>query len=108
MEFVLSVKWLIYAAGVLLSLLFQYTPKLESWYGAQESKVKALVMLACLLVIAVGIVALSCSNLYLLVECTQGGITAVVETFIMALIANQATYTATKHIPLWKAETEPA
>ncbi len=110
MEFVLTSNWLIYAAGVLLSLLFQYTPKLEAWYGVQEAKTKSLVMLGCLLAVALGIVGLSCSNLYPLVACTQGGITAVAEAFVLALIANQATYSVSKHIPLWKtqAAVEPA
>lgn len=109
MSFELTPNFFIYLAGISLSLGFSYIPKLESWFEAQEAKTKALVMLGALFAISVGIVGLSCSDLYPLIECTQAGITAVVETFVGAAIANQTTYTFTKHIPLWKrnADTEP-
>lgn len=106
MGFELTAEFFVYLAGILLSLGFSYIPKLESWFDGQESKTKALIMLGSLFVVSIGIVGLSCSNLYVLIECTQAGVTAVVETFIGAAIANQTTYAFTKNIPLWKKDQE--
>ena len=80
----------------LLALLFAYVPGLSDWYGALESKHKALVMAGALLVVAVGVVGLACAGLAgdfgLTVTCDRPGIVGLVNAFIAALVANQATY----------------
>ncbi len=103
MDFTLSQEWITYAAGIFLSLLLNYLPKLESWYALLDGKIKALIMLGLLLLVSIGIVALSCAEVYALVECSQNGIVAVVEVFVAAAIANQTTFAITKKIPLWKS-----
>jgi hypothetical protein len=86
-----------YLAGILLSLVFAYVPGLESWYQALTSTLKRVVMLVLLALVAVGYVALACSpfgaQFSLPAEaCTQTGFVAIVQAFIAAVIANQATY----------------
>lgn len=79
-------------AGVLLSLAFSYIPGLSDKFAALDATVKRLVMAALLLAVAVGALALSCANLVVTVECSQGGLMALINTFIAALVANQAAY----------------
>lgn len=79
-------------AGVILSLLFSYVPGLNEKFAALEATIKRLVMAALLLVVAVGALGLSCANIINAVACTQAGALALLDTFIAALVANQATF----------------
>lgn len=84
-------------AGIVLSLAFGYVPGLEAWYGALSTVGKRVVMLVLLFVVAFGYLALACSpfgaQFGIPVEvCTQAGAVTVVQAFIAALIANQATF----------------
>jgi len=79
-------------AGVILSLLFSYVPGLSDKFAALAATTKRLVMAALLLVVAVGALALSCSAVVITVECSQAGLITLVNTFIAALVANQAAY----------------
>lgn len=95
----MSAEFLALYAGSILSLLFSYVPGLSTWFDGLKSEVKRLVMLGLLLVVAVGVVALACagyaSDLGLSITCDRPGIAAVAQAFILALIANQATYQIT-------------
>jgi len=83
--------------GAGLSMAASYLPGFSPWFEGLDGIYKRLVLLAGLLVAAVGIGGLACSGLYDVgVVCNQVGITAVVEAFIGAAIANQATYIVTK------------
>ncbi len=79
-------------AGVLLSLAFSYIPGLSDKFAALPATTKRLIMAGLLLVVAVGALALSCANVVVTVECTQAGLLALINTFIAALVANQAAY----------------
>ena len=86
-----------YLAGVALSLAFAYIPGLEAWYAALSSIGKRLVMLGLLALTAIGYVMIGCapfgSQFGVPAEvCSQAGVVAVVQAFIQALIANQATF----------------
>lgn len=86
-----------YLAGIILSLVFAYVPGLEAWYAALTSVGKRVVMLALLAIVAIGYVALGCSpfgaQFGVPAEvCTQAGFVSVIQAFIAALLANQATY----------------
>ena len=86
-----------YLAGVVLSLAFAYIPGLEAWYAALSSIGKRLVMLGLLALTAIGYVMIGCapfgSQFGVPAEvCSQAGVVAVVQAFIQALIANQATF----------------
>lgn len=79
-------------AGAMLALGFGYLPGLRDWYGAQDGPRKALVMALLLLVAALGTFGLSCWGPYTFTTCDEAGAWALVELFIAALVANQATY----------------
>ena len=79
-------------AGIVLSLLFEYLPGLHDWYNALVDTKQKLVMLAALLLSAAGVFALACIGRYDLVTCDVAGVWVLVEYFVLAVIANQATY----------------
>ena len=91
-----------YVAGIVLSLLFSYVPKLNAKFEALEGDMKRLIMLGALLVTSAGILGVSCIGWYDIVACDQSGIKSLVEAFVAAAIANQATYMLT---PKGKSET---
>ena len=80
-------------AGAILSLLFGYVPGLRQWFEALDGVRKAQVMAGLLLLAAAGAFGASCYTPWIVVECTEAGFWQLVELFIMALVANQATYT---------------
>ena len=80
-------------AGAILSLLFGYVPGLRQWFEALDGVRKAQVMAGLLLLAAAGAFGASCYTPWVVVECTEAGFWQLVELFIMALVANQATYT---------------
>lgn len=80
-------------AGAILALLFGYVPGLRQWFEALDGVRKAQVMAGLLLLAAAGAFGASCYTPWVVVECTEAGFWQLVELFIMALVANQATYT---------------
>lgn len=83
---------LVLVSGVLLSLAFGYVPGLRDWYGALDSVRKAQIMALLLLVAAVGVFVAGCYSPWQAVTCDETGFWALVELFVLALIANQATF----------------
>ena len=83
-------------AGALLSLVFSYVPNLKDWFDGKDSTTKRLIMAGALLVVSVAIFASSCLDLGLPFEvtCDKGGAVGLVTTFLLALVANQATFLA--------------
>ena len=79
-------------AGILLSLIFAYIPGIKDWFEGLEGTHKRLVMGAALLMAAGGALALSCWQIIDTVSCTKAGIVALTQSFIAALVTNQATY----------------
>lgn len=79
-------------AGVMLALGFGYIPGLKDWFAGLDGTRKALVMALLLLVAAVGAFGLSCWGPYTFATCDEAGAWELVELFIAALVANQATY----------------
>lgn len=84
---------LVAGVGILLAILFAYTPGLKVWYDKQTGERKALVMLAALLVTAGIVAGGSCWLGYGWVTCDEAGGKMLLELFIAALIGNQAAYT---------------
>ncbi len=78
--------------GVGLSLAFSYIPGLSDNFEKLETTSKRLVMGLLLVVAAVAVFILGCTNVYAGVTCDQGGATGLVNVLIAALVANQATY----------------
>jgi uncharacterized membrane protein YwzB len=83
-------------AGVVLSLMFSYVPGLRDRFETLSPTYKRLVMLACLLFVAIAVLALSCANLWSFVQCDKSGILKLVEIFVAAAVANQGAYLLTK------------
>lgn len=93
-------------ASALLSLLFQYIPGLNTWYESQTSQVKALIMLALLLVVTAGSFGLSCYGPYEYFECNETGFWQALEVFVAAVAANQGTHLLARNFG--GAKIEPA
>ena len=94
----MNVEALSLGAGALLSLLFGYVPGLSGWFDAKEPTVKRLIMAGALLVISVVVFGLSCANLQIpgiQIECNTQGASLLVQTFLLALAANQSMYSIT-------------
>jgi len=83
---------LVMIAGVVLSLAFGYVPGLREWYTALDGVRKAQVMAGVLLVAAAGVFLAACYSPWVFATCDETGFWQLVELFIAALIANQATY----------------
>ena len=86
-------------AGALLSLAFSYIPKLKDWFDAKDSTTKRLIMAGALLVVSLGIFGAACgqilNGLPITAVCDKNGAVAILQNFIIALVANQATFTIT-------------
>lgn len=91
------------AAGAMLSVLFAYVPGLSGWYarlGAGDEQLggaqRRLVMLAALVIVALGSYGLAClgagEHFGLELSCDQAGLAGLVRALVLALAANQATY----------------
>ena len=82
-------------SGVILSLAFSYIPGLRTWYEVLDSDRKRLVMLAALFVGAAGSFGLSCAGYADYFVCTTAGADDAITVFVLAMVANQATYLVT-------------
>jgi hypothetical protein len=96
-EEMMSAEMLSAVAGMLLSLAFSYVPGLSTWFGELDGVYKRLVMLAALVLVAGGAAALSCLGIpqvdgVVLPACDQPGLLSLLEAWVAALVANQATY----------------
>ena len=88
----MSAELLAGIGGVVFSLLFSYFPGLSGWYDPLVESKKKLIMLGVLFVTALGVFGLACVGKYNLVTCDVAGAWLLVEYFILAAIANQATH----------------
>lgn len=86
-------------AGAVLSLLFSYVPGLNSWFDTIKPEFKRLTMAGLTFVVAAAAYGLSCAGLgeqlKIAVVCDQAGAIALVQAWVLALVANQATYGVT-------------
>lgn len=87
---------LILIAGVVLSLLFSYIGKLNTWFAALPSDTQRLYMAGLLLVISGAIFGLACTGLAadlgITVTCDKAGAWLLIKTFILAVMSNQTAY----------------
>lgn len=87
-------------AGVVLSLSLSYVPGLRTWYEKFNTEQKRLVMIALLVLVTAGTLAVSCAgygpDLGIPVTCDRLGILLLVKALVAALAANQATFLITK------------
>ena len=86
-------------AGALLSLAFSYVPKLKDWFEEKDATTKRLIMAAALFVVSLAIFGGACGNLLgglpiqFTITCDKNGAVQIATYFVLALIANQATFT---------------
>lgn len=96
-------------AGVVLSLFFSYWPGLKWRFKKLRPEYKRLIMLGLLFVTALGIFGLSCWQIFAIVACTRDGAIGLFRIFVIAVIANQATFQISpkpKNPPAVPAEDE--
>ena len=81
-------------AGVILSLLMSYVPGLSDWYNKFDSKKKSGIMALLLLAVTLGVFGLACGKIWASVSitCDKVGAISLIQAYIAALIASQATY----------------
>jgi len=83
-------------AGVLLSLAFSYVPGLADGFGRLSPETKRLVMLGLLALVSAGAFGIACAGWGaewgLTLTCDQAGAWGLLKAFLLAVIANQATY----------------
>lgn len=83
-------------AGILLSVFFEYVPKVEGWYAQLEKQAKALFMAAAVLLVVSTAELISCYGPYNYFPCGVAGFWEVAELFVLALVANQTTHRLTR------------
>lgn len=88
----LSPDYLAALAGILLSLVFSYTPGLQPKYDALPPTTKRLIMLGALALAAAGVLAYQCRADG---ACYGANWELAVTAFIAAAVANQATFALT-------------
>lgn len=79
-------------AGLVLSVIFEYVPGVEAWFGALDAVMKRLVMLGLMLVVAVAVYFAACYTPWQSVTCDNTGIVVLIEAFVAALVANQVAH----------------
>jgi len=99
----ISAEFLTAVCGVLLSLGFSYIPGLQARFDQLDGVYKRLVMLGLLAITSLGVFGMAClpwgnaeNPLQALgiqgVTCSQAGALGLVRAFVLAVIANQATF----------------
>jgi hypothetical protein len=82
-----------------LSLAFSYVPGLKQWFDKQTGTTKRLVVLACLVVVTAGALALGCTAILPTswatpaTACSTTTITDAIAAFVAALVGSQTAYT---------------
>ena len=79
-------------AGIVVSLIFEYFPRLSVWYNALEDNVQRLIMLGVVAVIALTVFGMSCAGLSEAYTCDKAGVWSLIKIFVAGVIANQTTY----------------
>jgi len=92
-------------AASLLSLLFSYIPGFKTWYSPKDPYLKRLIMLALVVVVAMGAFSLACvvdprmhafaglaDDFSVKVSCDAFGAWGLVRAVIAAVAANQAVF----------------
>ncbi len=92
MQVSLSPDFLAMVAGAVLSLSFAYIPGLQRQYAPLSGEWKRVIMAGLLLIVAAAIYGLGCVGIVAGVDCSQAGLSLLVQIFIKALMANQSTY----------------
>ena len=86
-------------AGAILSLLFSYIPKLNTWFDGLLPEYKRLIMAGLTLVVGAASYGLACAGyaeyFKIGVTCDQAGLIGLLQGWVLAIIGNQAAYALT-------------
>lgn len=85
-------------AGIALSLILEYFPKLSVWYNALADNIQRLVVLGSGLAVVLGAFGLDCLGFVVDVEswvCTTQSLVSVLSAYIVFIISTQGTYLVT-------------
>jgi uncharacterized protein YacL len=94
--FDLTSSLLVMIAAAILSVLFSYVPGLNTWFATMDGTFKRLAMLLLLAITAGVIYGLGCAGVLSSgITCDQPGLTKLVYMFVLAVVANQSTFTIT-------------
>ena len=83
-------------AGIVLSLMFSYLPRLADWFDKLSPQYKRLLMGGLLVCVAGAVFSLSCIGIVVAVVCDKAGAVGLLKVLIAALIANQSVFLLTK------------
>ena len=78
--------------GAVISVLFFWVPKLNTWYAALEETKKRLTMLGTLAVVTGAIYGISCTGWWSLVSCDKEGLKTLIEIFVTTIVGNQTAF----------------
>ncbi len=83
-------------AGAVLSLVFSYVPGLNVKFAALKPEYKRGIMAGLCLLVAAAVFGIACAgyggNFNIEVTCDQIGLIGLIQSFIVAVIANQGAY----------------
>ncbi len=95
-----TVEFVIGIAAAVLSLLFTYWPSLRAWYDQKHEDVQRQIMAAVVVLVSVGLLALSCSGLAadfgIGLTCDKPSAIELIKIVFSALAVNQVTFMLTK------------
>lgn len=86
------------AAGAIIAILIDIIPGVNEWFAALDPTKKRGVMAILMLIVAAVVYALSCAGLLAQVDpnltltCDSSGLLLLIQSFLLALGANQGTY----------------
>jgi len=93
----MSAESLSLIAGSALSLVFSYVPGFNAKFASLSAEIKRLIMLGLLVLVSAGVYGVACTGygaqLGIAVTCDQEGLVALGSALLLAIIANQTTYT---------------
>ena len=82
-------------AGLLLSLVFSYVPRVRDEFDALSPTAKRGLMGACIVAVGCFSFAWGCAGLTDAIACDRAGAVGLLRSIVAALVANQAMYLIT-------------
>ena len=84
-------------AGVGLSLVWKYVPRVKGWFEKQEPETKELINLGAMVAVVAGAYGVSCINWLEVYACTQVGLKDAVFGLTGAVVGNASAYVTLNH-----------
>jgi hypothetical protein len=92
--FVLTPEMIAAFAGVAISVIFNYVPKLSTNYASLAKEIKQAIMLGLMVAVASIVYGLGCAGILSSgLSCDQGGFVRLVWLLVLAIMGNVGTFT---------------